>query len=615
MGADARRLSLRRSYAALRPASVPAGALVVLACAAAGVEAQAVPDSLPADTTALAVPADSAAVVNLPGLADPVALRPERAGVWVWERDGIYFAPGLTLADLLRTVPGLRVVQGGDYGAPMVAAAFGATAGRVRVIQDGVELVPLQGGVVDLSLVGLAGLDRVRVERAPGGVEIRLDSRRFDDPRPYSQIEAGTGDLETNFFRGTFALPRAPGGSLVATLDRVDTRGRGGEDRGVASGAFLRYTIAPRERFGAEVSLLKRSAQRSVYAPSDVDRTDWIGRLRFAPTEDLTLGVFGTSSSVAASDSFSVPGVRQVGLEAGWSREGVRVDGSVRRIDGDGLPSWTMDARATLASTTFGGVGAGLRRESWEGVSALRTQVSAWSAPLYGVSVFAELDRGGVGVPWRGVVSPADSLFAGFPSTPRAIDERATRRLGASFAAAGVTLRGARLSLDVDSISPYGLAFDATEGRVAGGERQGWEAEATLPLLIFDGLSARGSAVLWDDEAPWPYLPRLQYDASVLFHDTFLPTGNLEVLIETGVREREAMDVFVADSSTAGAAPTLAQVPFHQSWFARLHIRIVSVQLFVTWENLTIRRNNQDFPDRLLPLTRAAYGVRWALWN
>ncbi len=56
-------------------------------------------------------------------------------------------------------------------------------------------------------------------------------------------------------------------------------------------------------------------------------------------------------------------------------------------------------------------------------------------------------------------------------------------------------------------------------------------------------------------------------------------------------------------------------VPFYQSWFVRLQIRIVTVRAFIMWENFTLRQRNQDFPDRILPATRSLYGVRWTLWN
>jgi hypothetical protein len=57
------------------------------------------------------------------------------------------------------------------------------------------------------------------------------------------------------------------------------------------------------------------------------------------------------------------------------------------------------------------------------------------------------------------------------------------------------------------------------------------------------------------------------------------------------------------------------RVPFYQNWYARLQLRIVTVRIFMGWDNFTIRRDLQDFPGRLLPITRAFYGIRWTMWN
>jgi hypothetical protein len=58
-----------------------------------------------------------------------------------------------------------------------------------------------------------------------------------------------------------------------------------------------------------------------------------------------------------------------------------------------------------------------------------------------------------------------------------------------------------------------------------------------------------------------------------------------------------------------------SMVPFYQSWFVRLQIRVVTVRLFIAWDNFTLRQRNQDFPDRVLPFSRSLYGVRWTMRN
>ena len=52
-----------------------------------------------------------------------------------------------------------------------------------------------------------------------------------------------------------------------------------------------------------------------------------------------------------------------------------------------------------------------------------------------------------------------------------------------------------------------------------------------------------------------------------------------------------------------------------QCRYGRFQMRIVSLRVFIAWDNFTVRRNLQDFPDRLLPQTRAMYGLRWTMWN
>ena len=78
------------------------------------------------------------------------------------------------------------------------------------------------------------------------------------------------------------------------------------------------------------------------------------------------------------------------------------------------------------------------------------------------------------------------------------------------------------------------------------------------------------------------------------------------------------MLVPVGDPALPEPAPGEAlpvTVPFSQSWYALIQVRVLQLRVFVAWENFTVRRNNQDFPDRLLPIFRAHYGIRWHLWN
>jgi hypothetical protein len=70
-----------------------------------------------------------------------------------------------------------------------------------------------------------------------------------------------------------------------------------------------------------------------------------------------------------------------------------------------------------------------------------------------------------------------------------------------------------------------------------------------------------------------------------------------------------------AEPPEEGQPPALLTVPFYQSWYFDLQVRIVSVRLFLRVDNIANRVENRDFPGVPLPGLRAMYGVRWILLN
>jgi hypothetical protein len=231
---------------------------------------------------------------------------------------------------------------------------------------------------------------------------------------------------------------------------------------------------------------------------------------------------------------------------------------------------------------------------------------------------------------------PVDTFAAVLPG-PR-FSSQSNSRYGAQFNWRGFSVAGALLKTKTDSLFVLGLPTDRAGSTQEGGTRKGWELSGRIPLYP-DGFSLVGWWQRWDQgdeiwetpedttadplllpekEIPRRYMPRNNYQASLSFHDTFLPTGNLEVWFDLGVQGRDPMAVPFMEEYEVGEeetrfAPTI--VPFYQSWYVRLQIRIVTVRAFFMWENFTIRQNNQDFPGRTLPATRSLYGVRWTLWN
>ena len=272
------------------------------------------------------------------------------------------------------------------------------------------------------------------------------------------------------------------------------------------------------------------------------------------------------------------------------------------------------------------GRSAGLARQSECG----RAARAGCGRALYLVfSLFGEMEDGTFGVPFwvppevepDSVADPPASL--GVPGWPRfqmqpmeraatavSFTERTGTRAGLEYRRGEIFLGAALLSIEADSLQPIGLPTDRGGPPTLGGSQSGFELAAALPLnRVLSGLSLRGSTQFWSQTEPWRYLPERSYEARLSLHNVYFESGNLELWTDVGAIGREPMTV---PSAVEGGLET---VPLYQSWFARLQVRISSVRIFVLWDNLTVRQRNQDYPGRILPQTRAMYGIRWTMWN
>ncbi len=236
-----------------------------------------------------------------------------------------------------------------------------------------------------------------------------------------------------------------------------------------------------------------------------------------------------------------------------------------------------------------------------------------WLTPVSWTALFAEYETGDFGAragPVRDEPPPAPLRDdGGVPGTPVVIGREALRA-GATLSPWGVRLGAAALYAYSDEVSPLGLELDAGAPSAAGVHRNGWEATAVLPMPL-DGLTLEGSYQWWDDEGP--YLPKQIYRGSFEFHRVFLESGNLEVWGSLGVRGHDPMLTFAP--ATTEEEADVVRVPFFQSWYAHMQVRVVTVRLWLGMENMTFRRNLQTYPDRRLPYARSFFALRWDMWN
>jgi len=580
---------------------------------------------LDADSSAILADSGTVALEVLPQISS--GLGPSYGlGIWCWDRDSLLSTRAVTLAELVSLVPGVIALKGGDFGTPVTVMGFGAGGGRVRVMWDGFEWVPLEGAVPDLSRIGLAGLDEVRVERHPGELLISLKTREPLAPEPASLVEVGTGDLGTNLLRGVFVHPNAFGGAFTFALDRLETRGPGLDASGSLSGFALRYAIVRGDR-GGIVGEMRRFAARTDVADltTGLTRNDWNVRARWRLAEGLIGEGYWGASSLTGGPEDPVYG----GLDTRRTQLGVRTEYTVgdlwtrlsaRRLSGQGVPGENYEAAVGGSLASAASLDGSMRIERWASHYATSWRARIETAPFRGFSLFAAYEDGEVGAPF---VSEYEaylrSLRLGPPLQPAPIvkprprfTKRTGIRAGGTFSWRGFNLSGAWLSLEADSLRPLGLALDPDGVSLAGGDRTGFEATARVPLPI-PGFVLEGAVQAWDDGLA--YLPRRLWDGALTYHRIFKESRNLEVWGSLGVTSRDLMSIGVLEPGGDPTVPDLVGVPLSEEWYTHIQVRIVTVNIFIRWENIRGKSDNIDFPSRLQPRYRSFYGVRWVLNN
>lgn len=534
------------------------------------------------------------------------------ARVAFWGREQLLRTRALTLTELLATLPGAVPVRTGDYGSPAGMVFNGRAGGRLRIFIDGSEEPALDGSVPDLAQVSLGGLESVEVVRSGGETRIFLVTRQAEVPDPESTIEAGTGDLETNVFRGSFIHPRAFGGSLGLVFERLDSEGRGENGAGSLQNLWLRYLRPLGDRVTVSGEIRSRGVESALpRTPSSLTRTSRTARVRARLFEGVALDLYATENRLDLTEDSTVADVarnQHYGVRLGWSAGPSWGRAAFRYRNPAGRPTiQQVDVDGGFSRASLGGVSGRLGWERVEGEQRWAWGVSAWTRPLLGISLYGSLDQGVRG--WQlpappGLGTVPDSLAALYPDQSDARYLRA----GARVELGPLRVDAAALRTESDAILPLGNRVDRGIRPFPGEDATGFEVSGSLGLPV-SGFALEGSLQQWDEAGI--YRPERIYRGGLTFHDTFFPTGNLELTGSVLAEGRSPMEIPVLDPGTGFPQ----RVPFYQSWNAYLQIRVVTVRIFVRWDNLFIRQNNQDIPGLLLPRTRAMYGVRWTLLN
>lgn len=510
-----------------------------------------------------AQPASPGAPPSLPGsLATDVVVTAEATpaevsalgvAATVVDREEIDRRQQSTLLELLRTVPGLDVVQSGGPGGVTSLFLRGTGSAQTLVLLDGAKLNSPYFGAVDLSSISAANVDRIEVVRGPfsalwgseavGGV-VRILTKRGGGSGLAARGSASYGSATTK--EGTFQASFSDGAvDVSAGFRRLLSDGdlpNGHYSTTSLSGAFD-VLVSEDVRVGA--SLRRETGETGV---PFVGETATPNRKTFADTTSLTVPIAvtlgkGTSLEAAASvvrdePRFEDPddpwgftesetdarrqqarvvvshewSAHRLSVGADWERtEVTNRDSYGLQLDGETTSTWSAFAedRLSLASDRLA-VTTGLR---YDDHSAFGSAVSPRVAVSYRLSDAVKLRAAG-GSAFR---SPSTGeLYYPFSGNPDLDPERSVSwEAGAEWSFwRGAVLEATAFTTDVTDLIQYDFA---AQRNVNVGRARLRGIETALRGTVATDVFARASYTLLDAvdrDTGLPLLRRPRHRAS-----------------------------------------------------------------------------------------------------
>jgi hypothetical protein len=356
--------------------------------------------------------------------------------------------------------------------------------------------------------------------------------------------------------------------------------------------------------------------------PPKATRTDWVVRGRARLFDRLVAEAYTGVGRIASEPDSLTPLAgerRQHGVRLGLDGERLWARAEGRFLSGPKLPSVRVDVGVGGRLPGVAGAAVDWSADGWAGRRATTRGARVWTEPFYGLSAFGSWESGLRGAR---VFEPRDSLPSlddeleeepeeeePEPGPTHRFSDATTLRVGGRLDLGPADITAAWLRTELDSILPLGILADREGVPSPDAEVTGFEVSGRLSLSR--GFALVGALLQWQEEGV--YRPRRVYQGGLDFHDVFYPTGNLEIWSGLQVEGRDPMLLPLVVGE--GEATSFQRVPFYQTWQFHLQIRIQTVRIFYRLENAFLRRNNQDFPERILPATRSMYGVRWTLRN
>lgn len=537
---------------------------------------------------------------------------------FAYDRDQLFASGALTLGDLLDRIPEYTTFRTGWIAAPQ-ATALGGDFSRVRVFIDGIErddLEPRNGVAPDLSTVPIWTLEKLTLARSADGLRVDLRTWEYNGTAPYTRIDALTGDLNTNLYRGFYGKRFYNGAGLQVALQQygvTDNRNGGG---GQQFTGFIRYGIArsawsidatairsnntriTTARFGPGIGLPGyRAATTLGYLRAAVGRegsgpfvqlvaSTEILKENSSHLDSVTARSFGFAPDTADSLASVAQYVATAGFDAAGGR--LRLIERYRRRLGQGYssPSATFDLTRNIFSASVMA-----ERDEYAGLT--RVEGGARLTPLPFISLLGYVgQRTSFGTPALGFLVQPSSRSARFEAGLRVL-----RR--------GLWLTGGVVTRDTALLVPTQLWDTAFVARAVGRQTGGM---AGLHGPIGGSLSINVSGTHW--QAITPYTPQTEAHGDVRFYTEWLsrfPQKNFSFLLQPSLDYRSAVPFPQTNGGDRIAASS----------------RVVSllVELRILRGVLSYQRRNlvgaiyNEVPGYLMPRPVNIYGVRWYFFN
>ena len=186
----------------------------------------------------------------------------------VLDRRAIAWQTAQTVSDLLSGVPGVYVWRGGWHGREAYANYRGRGATGVEWVVDGVPFVPLgpDSVGVDPSTFSLSLLERVEIERWPGGLKVLLYTPQYQYLAPRTRVGVTTGQFDIARYQGDLEYRWKNGLGLTVAADYFQSPTATGlkSDATVVHGLF-RAQYVPRPGLGVQLQLTRLAPKRRAF--------------------------------------------------------------------------------------------------------------------------------------------------------------------------------------------------------------------------------------------------------------------------------------------------------------------------------------------------------------